>query len=304
MTNGVGVRAALAALMVPALSCDDGRDTSDRCVAGRTVSCPCSGGGAGVQTCGPDGTFAPCRCPRPADAGAPEDAGADAGPTPVDAGRDAGPPPDADGGASDAGPDCDESPCRLVNPQCGCLSEEGCYLEPDLGRVCAPAGVGKSGEACVDQVDCAPGHACLGAGRSRWCRLLCEVDVGCFGGPGVACVLDVRLDAGEDPVARACTLSCEPSATTGCPDDSACRLFGAPSGAVFTDCREAGASSAGAPCVEDADCAPSLFCADFGGGDQRCTRYCRVGATDCPLSICTSFTEAVVLGGTEYGFCP
>lgn len=53
--------------------------TPPLCTPGAQVACACSGGAASVQVCAANGTLGPCACP---DAGAPVDAGVDAGVAP------------------------------------------------------------------------------------------------------------------------------------------------------------------------------------------------------------------------------
>lgn len=62
-------RAVLAAFVVATVvvgcgSSNSGSDSVNKCVPGRTIGCPCSGGSevSGTQTCRNDGTFGPCEC--------------------------------------------------------------------------------------------------------------------------------------------------------------------------------------------------------------------------------------------------
>lgn len=48
---------------------------SNACTPGRVESCPCLGGGVGVQQCLADGTFGSCTCEEAVDAAVPTDAG-------------------------------------------------------------------------------------------------------------------------------------------------------------------------------------------------------------------------------------
>ncbi len=68
MTRILGLIAAIAAgLMTLGFECNSEKN----CVPGLVQSCPCLGGGQGVQTCLPDRTFGPCQCGG-ADAGPPD----------------------------------------------------------------------------------------------------------------------------------------------------------------------------------------------------------------------------------------
>lgn len=79
--------------------------STSACTPGRVETCPCLGGGAGVQTCTTAGTFGACECAATdagVDAASAQDSGRDGGPVE----SDAGPGDDAslDDADTDAGP--------------------------------------------------------------------------------------------------------------------------------------------------------------------------------------------------------
>src|SRR5262245_19233216 len=51
----------MLAIVAPLLGCSGG-DGAASCVPGQQVSCPCLGGGLGIQVCAADRTFGPCNC--------------------------------------------------------------------------------------------------------------------------------------------------------------------------------------------------------------------------------------------------
>lgn len=89
------IRHCFFALLTTTVAAIAGCTTTSSCIPGRAETCPCPGGGTGVQTCGIDGTFGTCSCTA-------TDAGIDVG-EPADGGLDAG----ADAPATDSPPDPD-----------------------------------------------------------------------------------------------------------------------------------------------------------------------------------------------------
>lgn len=222
--------------------------------------------------------------------GGDEDAGRDAGgETGSDAGLDGGP---EDAGPTDAGV-CEDSPCRLVSPQCGCAAGEGCTLNDASERVCEPSGPGGEGADCsVDA--CQPGFVCGEGPDYDVCLRFCADDTDCVGGEGSRCLIDFG-------VARACTTACDPVANTGCPSGAGCTIVQtAPgSGDYFINCRPAGAAATGDVCGNELDCEGGNSCRS-AAGPRRCTAWCRTDA-DCGSGETCVFELTV--GTTTYGRC-
>jgi len=115
---------ALAALA----ACSDDETALSTCVPGKVEACPCTGGGAGVQTCSAAGTFGPCECGLAGDATAATDGDATAG-----TGGDA--TTATDGAASDI-PVFVGDAVADVTPSDHC---EPCGYGSVRGRVCSPS---------------------------------------------------------------------------------------------------------------------------------------------------------------------
>lgn len=230
------------------------------------------------------------------DAGPPSDAG------PPDAGRDAG----VRDAGSDAGP-CDETPCKLTAPQCGCLAGEGCYLGADGMRMCAEAGRTAPGVRCASPTACEPGHACVGTAGTTWCHRFCASDADCSG-PGSVCILTLGDGMGGTvPDVTLCTMSCDPVDNTACPTLTACTIFRESDGAMrfLTHCRGAGMAGQGAACADDIDCQAGYGCVGPAGGATVCRHWCRVATgAGCPAgTACQSLATPAIIGGVEYGVC-
>lgn len=173
----------LLALLLAACS-----DPPAHCEFGRVQSCPCAGGGTGVQQCAPPGVWSVCACmavdagadvagDAPVDAAPPDAAPSDA---PPDDAMDAAPPGDRP--AADVGdaPACDAD--LAGDPRnCGacsnaCTTDQTCAAGRCVARVCMPAaascfdartrrvcngdGLGYTMETCPSSGTCVRG-ACL-----------------------------------------------------------------------------------------------------------------------------------------------
>lgn len=231
----------------------------------------------------------------------------------MDAGRDAGRPgvdsgPGVDGGRdSGTSGTCTESPCRLVAPQCGCPSGQGCYVNGSGTRACATAGTEREAQACVGETACQAGLLCIGLGGSAFCSRLCNADADCTGGPGSLCILTLNDGSGGAlPGVTLCTTSCNPAAPSGCPSGTACTVYQEDTGALrtFTGCRPAGTGGTGAACTTEEDCQAGHFCADAGFGNE-CIRFCTYpSGFECGGATCNPFADGgLVVGGTQYGYC-
>lgn len=210
---------------------------------------------------------------------------------------------------------CVESPCRLVSPQCGCPSGQGCYLDGSLARVCATAGAAAEGATCTGITSCAPGLLCTDISATTTptnvCLRFCATDSDCPGA-GSLCVIDLRDGSGGTVSgARLCTRSCDPVAQTGCVSGAACSIGQEPSGAMrlLTHCfAPTGSGSQGASCVDDGDCRAGFACIDPDGGGflrSECMHWCNVatGAGCSGGTVCYGFVTPLLIGSTEYGVC-
>lgn len=175
--------------------------------------------------------------------------------------------------------------CEPFAPQdeSGCVAGFGCALQVWGGGVCQRVeGQGRTGDPCLDELDCALNYYCDAA---EGCQPLCSVqrDAGCAQGQtclfsgdlfgdwgvcervspnpdglpdGAACMQDADCQGGTcyDPgtgLGFRCT-------TLGCRADADCH--GA--GAVCVSAPEVGVPYCTAPCRADADCGAGLVCQD------------------------------------------
>lgn len=237
------------------------------------------------------------------DAGGGGDAG-DSGPG-VDAGaQDSG--ADADSGTpgddagADAGVPCEEDPCRLVLPQCGCAADEMCQrtIRGDNFRECVPPGDNGRDEPCTQSVQCITGHTCVGFGGDGICSRYCYGSAECADAASQC----VEFTAPSEGVG-ACTPICDPVLNTGCAEGYGCHLVVArrvedAGDAPVTVCGPADGQGGGSPCKQL--CAPGFMCL----GDALCHEVCVVGdATTCSVGASCAPLGAIVIDGVEYGTC-
>lgn len=199
---------------------------------------------------------------------------------------------------------CGESPCRLVSPQCGCASGQGCYLNGTV-RQCGAAGSAGEGQPCSGATSCQPGLVCLNIGTSasplNQCHRFCNTDSDCVGA-GSLCIYTLNDGmGGAIPGVRVCSRACDPVTNAGCPAGAACHIYqeSTSPNRLFTDCAApAGTGWEYTPCWDDSDCEPGLFCDGY-----ECIPYCRIGGY-CPYSEpCRQFNPPATIGGTTYGYC-
>jgi hypothetical protein len=204
-----------------------------------------------------------------------------------------------DAGDFDAGPPCDEIPCQLVLPQCGCAGDLVCQrpFGDDARRECVAPGTRTLGETCGTNVDCAAGLVCVaGGGTVGICELYCASSDGCRETTYCRELVVMTEDIGS------CATQCDPVANTGCPGMLGCSLGIARTVPerefIDTPYCTAGGPAIGEPC-------PSFLCA--GGGtciDGTCRRVCDVASPACPATTaCRSFASPAIIGGREVGFC-
>jgi len=239
--------------------------------------------------------------------------GTDSGVHIMDSGRrDSGGSPGTDSGSpgvDSGGGSCSESPCRLAPPQCGCPAGQGCYLDSSSARICGTPGPETEGRACSGTTACQPGLLCISLASTGFCSRFCSTDADCTGGAGSLCIL--TLDDGSGgalPGVKLCTQQCDPTSLSpsGCPSGLGCALYEETEAPMrlFTGCRPAGTAGTGASCTNTDDCATGHFCADPAGLGDECVRYCRYPGGGCGSGqVCNDFSEPIVVGGVEYGFC-
>ncbi|MEQ9078195.1 MAG: hypothetical protein RLP09_30290 [Sandaracinaceae bacterium] len=204
----------------------------------------------------------------------------------VGAPRDAG----ADAGIPDAGV-CDETPCRLVAPQCGCGATEMCARPADPR--CVPPGDAAEDEPCGNDGDCAPGLGC--PSNASICRPYCDADGIC---EGAFCIEAVS----ESPVGF-CSNVCDARDGSGCPTGRGCYLGLATSIETRTDfidtvCLVPGTADQGEPCPTFSECRPGFACAD-----DACRAVCDLDAPSCTTGTCTELVPPAVIRGVRYGVC-
>ncbi len=228
---------------------------------------------------------------------APGDSGVDATRPPDAEPVDSGPLP-VDSGVSDAGPGdatmCIETPCRLVAPQCGCDTGEGCYLSSGAG--CLPAGVGPVDAACEYNDDCVPGTGCMGSGGLGACRPYCYSAADCESGERC-----IRLGAAGG-AAGICEPLCDPLGDTGCPSGRQCIVANSrtePDGdsAIATGCGAPGVIPPGSPCSTTSACVSGSAC-----DGMYCRRLCDVALGPCVTGLPCS-AVGFMRDGTTLGIC-
>ncbi len=226
------------------------------------------------------------------------DAASDGGGTSVDGGprADAG---TVDGGALDASlPPCDESPCKLVAPQCGCASGLACQrpLGDDPLRACVAPGTVGPGGVCLANEDCTTAHVCVAApgGTVGLCEAYCASSADCAEDTYCRELVVASEDIGS------CATPCDPVANTGCPESFGCAL-GLTRDVPDRSFVDAPVCVASGPATGDP--CPGYYCA---GGNTcvsgTCRRVCDLAAPSC--EGCTAFPSPVVVAGRELGTCP
>jgi hypothetical protein len=199
---------------------------------------------------------------------------------------------------------CTETPCKMLLPQCGCPTGQGCYADDQGARACLAAGKIGEAQVCTDDTACIPGYACREKKKEGVAVLICErmclVDADCKG-DGSLCTDQPKKGF------KGCSISCNPVAQTGCGTGSKCVITVLPSQETYTDCSPLGGTKQqGATCTLGSNqCAPGLFCV----GDQKpsglvtfCAKYC-TSTADCPQGTTCEAKQALKNSTTSYGAC-
>ncbi len=213
-----------------------------------------------------------------------------------------------EGGTITTGPSCEEQPCKLVTPQCGCDAGLACSLDANGDRACVEAGSAAEGQPCSDTNLCAAGTICVGYSQSSLaCSKFCETNSECAP-PGGRCV--ITLD-GADGVLL-CSDNCNLVGGTGCgAAGTSCQLGVTMTDEPFTFCGLPGAGVEQALCTDSGDCAPGFAC--LGTTEMppqnRCFQWCDTASPSCNPNFpnCTALQIAdgvpLMLGATTYGAC-
>lgn len=214
--------------------------------------------------------------------------------------------------STSSGPSCSESPCKLVEPQCGCDVGEQCTIGGDLQRTCAPEGTAGPGNTCSESVSCGTGSLCVGFGNGPLtCHEFCETDAECAP-PGGRCVYSLDDGSGSTvPNLQMCSTSCNILNGAGCEAaGTACRLQLLTGDDVpFTNCFNAGTVVYPNSCTTNPDnCVAGSVCWPSSGSGNLCFQWCNVNAPTCPNGTTCTAVDVVegtplVLGGISYGLC-
>jgi hypothetical protein len=200
-------------------------------------------------------------------------------------GVDAGAPVD---GAGDAL----TSACDFVNPV-ACGGSQSCVVKCSgtgvpLGQ-CAAAGIGKDGDVCRANQDCAPGSQCFSYACGSVCRKFCNSDADCPAGG--TCTRRVSCD-GVATAQRFCATGCDPrgEAKDVCQGQLRCLMFNE---VPTCDCTEATRiGDDGAECDLTTNCKPGLMCVQTGAAKSVCRPICKRSAPDCAAGrVCAELSD-------------
>ncbi|NUO53252.1 MAG: hypothetical protein HOV80_30765 [Polyangiaceae bacterium] len=211
--------------------------------------------------------------------------------------------------STSTGPACDEDPCKLVEPQCGCMSGDACTINGSGDRVCTTAGSAAWDAACNAQNQCAPGMLCAGyAAGLDSCAKFCNSDADCEA-PGGLCAVTLNDGMGGTlPDVTLCSTNCS-FTTNGCAvAGTSCQLGIRNMTEPFTLCAPSGTGTQNTNCVDSSGCAPGFICLTTTAMDERCFQWCDVNAPACPGGLICQQLEVsagvpLVIGTTAYGAC-
>lgn len=213
------------------------------------------------------------------------------------------------GSSSSTGSPCDEDPCKLVSPQCGCGVDEKCSLNSSGDRLCVDDGTRTQGQECGDvSGDCEAGALCVYVfgtdNEISSCGRFCTDDGECEGQGGL-CVLG--LSGVED--VQLCSDNCDLVSGSGCAiDQTTCDFgFDADDERYFTICTgDIGVGTQYDACDPVIGCAPGNSCFETQTeGEFVCFQWCSTAAPNCPgdLECFTDFDPPLAIGNIHYGVC-
>lgn len=206
-------------------------------------------------------------------------------------------------------PVCDETPCKLVAPQCGCPDGEMCAINGTGVTEChSPPGTKQVDEECTGLYSCVPGALCtLVSSSTSICTAYCDSDAQCGGGLCLIQLNDPQNPGSVLPGVTLCSDDCDPVTGVGCPGGLGlgCQLGQQQDGAmqVFTVCNGSGNGGQGSTCTNNESCLPGYGCFNVGGTNE-CLQYCKPPNGLCSGgATCLSFDPQLFYKGVEYGAC-
>ncbi|MBW2454540.1 MAG: hypothetical protein JRI68_08515 [Deltaproteobacteria bacterium] len=196
-------------------------------------------------------------------------------------------------------PPCEEDPCKLVPPQCGCDPVEKCALNPADGtRSCIADGTVDVGDEC--SANCKAGGLCLTWSSFSQCFKYCATDDDCSGF-GSICIMQL-----QDYPERFCSVNCDPPSGNGCDvAGTKCEaLYSQDDLKWFTLCAMAGTGTQLADCATNGlqDCADGYGCFNDGNQDV-CLQYCNMDSPSCAAGTCQDISNPIMIGSAHYGVC-
>ena len=212
--------------------------------------------------------------------------------------------------SSSTGTPCEESPCKLLTPQCGCDVGDKCTIDGDGDRTCVADGTRAPGQECSASLgDCEAGALCvyvIDGGETLSCARFCETDAQCDGQGGV-CALGLT---GVDD-AKLCSENCDLVSASGCAiAGTKCGLgYDDPGSRYFSLCVGSGAGVEQSICNGQTNqCAPGYDCFETSEGDgtTRCFKWCSSLAPGCPdgqSCLMNVFDPPIAIGNVTYGVC-
>jgi hypothetical protein len=205
--------------------------------------------------------------------------------------------------SSSTGMMCDEQPCKLVAPQCGCASGEACTWAAGT-RSCVPEGTDEPGDVCSGN-SCKAGSLCLNVGTLATCLEFCASNADCDGFGGI-CIMQIQgYEEPTDPTF--CSANCDPPSGTGCPMPGKCTLALSETMVFYTVCSSAGMGTQGAPCAGTSitECSSGFGCFNNPNTSMKeCLQYCNTASPSCPTATqCVGLNPAAIIGSIEYGAC-
>jgi hypothetical protein len=195
---------------------------------------------------------------------------------------------------------CDDDPCKLTLPQCGCTADQKCDYNSNAGtRSCVADGtIPAQGECAGD--NCAAGALCLNLYSLSTCHAYCDSDMDCQGGGG-KCLMTINGDMGNQMF---CSDNCDPVSSVGCNvPGSKCIGSLTTMNVGFSVCVGSGSGTQGQPCSLPNNCAAGFQCVNDGMTDL-CARYCNMASPQCMgIEQCIGFNTPLLIGSIEYGVC-
>jgi hypothetical protein len=204
---------------------------------------------------------------------------------------------------------CAESPCKLVSPQCGCMSGQACTFAPGATtRTCEKAGTTPAGQGCTGSGQCAAGTICLGGGAADICVQFCATDSDCAATGGICALQLSNGMGGAIPNEMLCSSTCDITTNVGCSvAGTACQIGIETTGQMrtFTYCTSAGTKGKNQACTATTDCLPKFDCIN-DNGSTICLEYCYVNSPVCPTCVALQNSTTMMpifIGANQVGVC-